>query len=365
MRIRGTALWRESSDLDPTWVEGEWLVQGGSLSRVAPSTAAADLEGFIMPGMVDVHCHIAIGPDGPVGRSEQELHVISTRNSGVLAVRDCGAPDDQAWVRQRKDFPVLVRCGQHIARPKRYIRGLPIDVEDLSDLPAVVAEQAAAGDGWVKLVGDWIDRSKGADSDLDPLWPRDILTDAVAAAHDNGARVAVHAFSHKVVDDLLEAGVDDIEHGSGMDADQVAEARARGVFVTPTFLQVELFEEFAAQAGAKYPVYAATMQAMYDRREEHAQMLVDSGVYLLPGTDSGGYQDHGCIERELALWQRAGMPVERILDHATWMARDALGLPSLSEGVPADFVVYREDPRASLAGLAAPAAVVLRGQRVV
>lgn len=364
MRVRGTTLWRESSETAPTWVEGEWIVQGDSLTRVAPSSSPADYEGFILPGLVDVHCHIAIGADGPVGRKEQEKHAIATRNSGVLAVRDCGAPEDQTWIRGRQDLPVLVRCGQHIARPKRYIRGLPIDVEDLYNLPAIVAEQARVGDGWVKLVGDWIDRSAGADADLMPLWPREILTDAVAAAHDNGARVAVHAFSHRVIDDLLEAGVDDIEHGSGMDADQLAEARTRGVYVTPTLLQVELFNEFAAQAGAKFPVYAATMQAMYDNRVEHAEMLMDSGVHLLPGTDSGGYQDHGCIERELSAWQRAGMPVERILDHATWMARDVLGLDSLSEGAPADFVVYAEDPRACLVGLASPAAVVLRGRPV-
>ena len=364
MRVRGTALWRESSETTPTWVEGEWIVQGDSLTRVRPSASSADYHGFILPGLVDVHCHIAIGEDGPVGREEQEQHALATRNSGVLAVRDCGAPEEQAWIRGRKDLPVLVHCGQHIARPKRYIRGLPIDVENLSDLPAIVAEQARVGDGWVKIVGDWIDRSAGADADLTGLWPREILTDAVAAAHDNGARVAVHAFSHRVIDDLLEAGVDDIEHGAGMDLDQLAEARARGIYVTPTLLQVELFKEFAAQAGTKFPVYAATMQAMYDNRVEHAEMLMDSGVHLLPGTDSGGYQDHGCIERELTLWKRAGMPVERILDHATWMARDALELPSLSEGAPADFLVYSEDPRICLVGLSSPAAVVLRGQQV-
>lgn len=364
MRIRGTALWRESSDLAPQWVEGEWLVRGASLSRIQPTYTPPDLEGFIIPGMVDVHCHISIGADGPVDPEEQEKQAIATRNNGVLAVRDCGSPTDQSWIHQREDLPIVLRCGQHIARPKRYIRGLPIDIEIPSDLPHVVAQQARTGDGWVKLVGDWIDRSKGADADLDPLWPRDILIDAVAAAHENGARVAVHAFSHRVIDDLLEAGVDDIEHGSGMDADQLLEARARGVYVTPTLLQVELFHEFAAQAGAKYPVYAATMQAMYDNRLDHAQMLMESGVHLLPGTDSGGYQEHGRIERELALWQRAGMPVDKILDHVTWMARDALSLPSLAEGAPADFVVYHEDPRASLAVLASPATVVLRGQRV-
>ena len=121
-----------------------------------------------------------------------------------------------------------------------------------------------------------------------PLWDPAVLTDAVAAVHEAGARIAVHAFSHRVIDSLIEAGVDDIEHGSGIDANQAREIAARGIAVTPTLRQVELFKDFAAQAGAKYPVYAATMQAMYDERRSHFEMLVDSGVLLLMGNRLGG-----------------------------------------------------------------------------
>ena len=48
----------------------------------------------------------------------------------------------------------------------------PIELEDESQLPDAVAEQARWGDGWVKLVGDWIDREVG---DLAPLWSDDVL----------------------------------------------------------------------------------------------------------------------------------------------------------------------------------------------
>lgn len=40
--------------------------------------------------------------------------------------------------------------------------------------------------------------------------------------------MAVHAFSSRVIDDLIEAGVDDIEHASGMDKDQICEAKNVG-----------------------------------------------------------------------------------------------------------------------------------------
>lgn len=367
MLLRGWMLWREG-DGPATWTRGVWRADPSGIHRLddgaAPRAGEDVLEGWVVPGLVDVHAHIGIDAEGPVGREEQLRQLRAQAQAGVLALRDCGAPVDNSWVQEERGVPLLVRAGQHIARPKRYIRGLPIDVEDVSDLPDVVAEQAGRSDGWVKIVGDWIDRSRGAEADLDPLWPHEVLVDAVAAAHETGAKVAVHAFSHRVIDDLLEAGVDDIEHGSGMDADQLSEAAARGVSVTPTLLQVELFEDFARAAGEKYPVYAATMRAMHEARREHAQLIFDSGVRILPGSDSGGYQEHGSLLAELALWAERGMAPQRIVDVATWQARDVLGLETLAEGARADLVVLASDPRTDVAALAAPTAVLIAGERV-
>lgn len=363
MRLRGWCLWREDAHDDATWVRGEWVVRAGTLHRVPTTSLPADLEGWVVPGLVDVHAHIGIGSHGPAPRAEQEAQALADRDSGVLAIRDCGVPVDNSWIHSRVDLPRLVRSGRHIARPLRYIRDLPREVEP-ADLPRAVAEEARRGDGWVKIVGDWIDRSRGVDSDLDPLWPRPALVDAVAAAHESGARVTVHSFSHSALDDLLDAGVDGIEHATGMDDDQLSRAVEAGVYITPTLMQVELFADFAAQAGTRYPVYGETMTRMWTRRREHAERLFDSGVRILPGTDSGGYQRHGSLPRELAMWADLGVDTTRVLDLATWRARDALGIPSLHDGAPADLVVLPEDPREDIAVLTRPRAVVLRGRRV-
>ncbi|MDO4259611.1 MAG: amidohydrolase family protein [Actinomycetaceae bacterium] len=347
---------------NPAWTYGTWQVAGGHLHPVE-DTGPADLEGFFLPGFVDVHCHIGIGETGPVDEEEQRRQIHADLASGVLLIRDCGSPVDTTWVNSEPDLPALIRCGQHIAREKRYIRGLARNVEP-ADLAQAVAQQAARSNGWVKLVGDWIDRSGGAEADLEPLWPLPALKDAVSAAHEAGARVAVHAFSHRVIDDLLEAGVDDIEHGTGMDANHMAEAAARGIAVTPTLLQVELFNDFADQAGAKYPVYAATMRALYEGRRDHSAALFDSGVTILPGTDSGGYQDHGCLGDELRAWADLGVDYERILALATTGARRYLGVAPEGEGALADVVFFRSDPRTNPAMWGRPDAVI-RGGHVV
>ena len=362
MAFSGLALWADSVSERPSWVGGTWCVDGGVICRVSDETQAPSV-GVIVPGMVDTHCHIGYSETGSVSEDEMVEQARITLASGVTVARDCGVPVDNSPAARATGLH-LIRCGRHVARPKRYMRDLPLDVEDQSELPEVLASMAHSSDGWVKIVGDWIDRSAGADSDLMPLWDPAALTDAVAAVHEAGARIAVHAFSHRVIDSLIEAGVDDIEHGSGIDADQASEIAARGIAVTPTLRQVEIFKNFAAQAGAKYPVYAETMQGMYDARRAHFQMLVDFGVLLLMGTDSGGYQEHGTIAGELDLWLQWGAPAQLTIDAATWVSQRYLGYPGLVEGGPADFLILDEDPRDNPTILAKPARVTVGGTSV-
>ena len=361
MEFSGLALWADNESERPSWVRGTWRVDGGVIRRVS-EVETAPSEGFVVPGMVDTHCHIGYSESGSVSEAEMVEQARATLASGVTVVRDCGVPVDNSLAARATGLH-LIRCGRHVARPKRYMRDLPLDVDDQSVLPAVLASMAHSSDGWVKIVGDWIDRSAGADSDLMPLWDPAVLTDAVAAVHEAGARIAVHAFSHRVIDSLIEAGVDDIEHGGGIDADQANEIAARGIAVTPTLRQVELFADFAEQAGAKYPVYAATMRAMFEERRDHFQMLIDAGVLLLQGTDSGGYQQHGSIAGELALWSSWGASAQLIIDASTWVSQRYLGRPGLVEGGEGDLIVLDEDPRIDPVALARPSAVYVGGER--
>ncbi|MCZ2261760.1 MULTISPECIES: amidohydrolase family protein [unclassified Isoptericola] len=343
---------------------GEMWVRDGRVSLTRPSpqgSATRELEGWVLPGLVDVHCHVGLGPDGAVDQATAEAQAVADRDSGVLLVRDAGSPVDTSWVQERPDLPRLVRAGRHLARPKRYLRGFGLELDDVGALPDAVRAQARRADGWVKLVGDWIDREAG---DLGPLWPRDVLTEAVAAAHAEAARVTVHAFSEEVVPDLLAAGVDGIEHGTGVMGALVDEVAARRIPVTPTLLQVARFEEIARQAEGKYPEYAARMRRMHARRYEHVRALHEAGVPLLVGTDAGGTLGHGRVVDECAELVAAGIPAADVVAMATWRARELLGFGALVEGSSADLVVYPADPREDIEVLRHPTAVVLRGQVV-
>jgi imidazolonepropionase-like amidohydrolase len=346
---------------------GEIWVRDGRISLLRPTpqgSPATRLEGWVLPGLVDVHCHIGLDAGGATDPDKAAKQAIADRDSGVLLVRDAGSPLDTSWVADRADLPRLIRSGAHLARPKRYLRHYGLELDDVAELPGVVREQARAGDGWVKLVGDWIDRELGPDGDLRPLWPADVLAEAVAVAHAEAARVTVHAFSEEVVADLLAAGVDGIEHGTGIRADQMAAVAERGIHVTPTLLQVAQFENIAAQADGKYPVYAARMRRMHARRYDQVRALFEAGVPLLVGTDAGGTLDHGRIADECAELVRAGIPPADVVAMATWRARAFLGQGAMVEGAGADFVVYPADPRLDIEVLRHPTAVVLRGRIV-
>jgi hypothetical protein len=96
--------------------------------------------------MVDAHCHIGYSSSGPVPPEEMIRQSALTLASGVTLVRDCGVPVDNSCVNDLVG-PRLIRCGRHVARPKRYMRDLPLNVEDQRELPRVLADMAGRCDG--------------------------------------------------------------------------------------------------------------------------------------------------------------------------------------------------------------------------
>jgi imidazolonepropionase-like amidohydrolase len=315
--------------------------------------------GWVVPGLVDMHCHIGLGPGGAVDRTDQERHAIIERDIGMLLARDCGVPVDTRWIDDRPDLPRIVRAGRHLARTRRYIQSVGLEMEPEA-LPDAAAEQARRGDGWVKIVGDWIDRDKG---DLAPCWPAEALTEAVAAAHAAGARVTTHVFAREAVPDLLAAGVDCIEHGTGLDDDLIEVMAARGTGLVPTLINVSTFPSIAEQA-ARFPSYANHMRRLHARAVEMVRKAYDAGVPVFAGTDAGGSLNHGRIAEEVRALYEAGLSAADAVGAASWRAREFLGRPGLEEGASADLVVYEADPGKDVTTLARPVRIVLRGRVV-
>jgi imidazolonepropionase-like amidohydrolase len=354
-RVRGVLLPDEyPAEL---WIDGSGLLVEGPINGV---TTLAE-RGWIVPGLVDAHCHVGLGVQGRVELPDAVVQAETDRDAGTLLIRDCGSPLDTTPLQSREDLPVIIRAARHVARPKRYIRGLAVELDDPALLADEVATQAAEGDGWVKLVGDWIDRGVG---DLAPLWTDDELVAAIAVAHAAGARVTAHVFGTDALPGLINAGIDCIEHGTGLTDALIAQMADRGTALVPTLINAR--ENFLdiADGAAKFPAYADHMRELHAGAYDVVRRAVEAGVSVYAGTDAGGMIAHGRLADEVTELYTAGMSATAALGAASWAARSWLGQPGLALGQRADLVVYADDPREDVRVLRSPELVVLRGRPV-
>jgi imidazolonepropionase-like amidohydrolase len=161
---------------------------------------------------------------------------------------------------------------------------------------------------------------------------------------------------------LVQAGIDCIEHACGLTEETLPLFQERGVAIVPTMVNIESFPAIANQAQPRFPRYAAHMRLLHQRRYATIGAAIEAGLPVYAGTDAGGSLPHGLVAGEVAELQACGLSPIQALDAACWSARSWLRRPALGEGQPADLVVYQADPREDTAVLAAPHAVVLRGQ---
>ena len=321
LRIRGVVL--PDVEERELWVHDGVLVEG-------PLPGARTLADgcWIIPGLVDAHNHIGLDGHGAVDKETAEDQARTETRTGTLLIRDAGSPSDTHWIDDRDDLPRVIRAGRHIARPKRYIRNYAAEV------------------------------------DLAPLWPADIAKEAIDRAHELGARVTAHCFSEEAPAQLVDAGIDCIEHGTGLTDETIATMAERGVGLVPTLVNIETFPSIAAQADAKFPTYAAHMRHLHAHRMETIGKAVDAGVPIYAGTDAGGTIEHGLIASEVRLLAAVG-GAEMALGAASWRARTWLGGEQLGIGDSADLLVLDRDPRVDIGVLESPTHILLRGRVVI
>ena len=311
-RLRGVLLGPEGGWDTELFVDAAGLVAGDPLP--GPKTLVDG--GFLVPGLVDAHCHVGIGPHGavPLAEAEEQARDGPGRRRAAAA-RLRRIPVDTTLAAAPDDLPEIVRAGRHLAQPKRYIPGLALELDDPALLPEAVAEQARTADGWVKLVGDWIDRGTG---DLAPLWPDDVLVTAIAAAHAAGARVTAHVFGADALPGLIHAGIDCIEHGTGLTDELIGEMARRGTALVPTLINIDTSPGIAERAER----FRRTRRtcARCTREPTSSRRAVSRGAGLRRHGTPRGIR-HGRIADEVVALHAAGLPALDALGAASWAAR--------------------------------------------
>lgn len=304
-------------------------------------------EGWIIPGLVDVHTHPgAERPDLPLSeaalREDLERHL----RAGVTAIRSPGlAGDPPAWFGTDPDLPRAWHAGRWLAPEGGFFEGGGRQAP-LARLPELAARQAAAT-GWAKLVGDW----------TDPV-PAATIAEMARRVHAVGGRIAVHCQEPESCRAAVAAGVDSIEHGQHLDPSLLDRMAAGGIALVPTLAAFQAAVPGVAgrEPSERRDRWLAGTAAMGPT----AVAAHEAGVRVLAGTDTPDL--HGRVAAEVRTLAEAGLPGDAALGAASWTARAFLGLGGLQEGAPADAVVYDRDPRAELGVLDSPLRVILRGR---
>ena len=327
-------------------------VQDGRISFLpveGAQTVATDV--VVLPGLVDVHAHLALASPAGDDASPAERVRASARahlEAGVLAVREPGSPDHSSTgLGPTDDLPSVITAGRFLAPPGRYFRGLAREVDDDALLHAALEELTAGGGTWVKLIGD----SPLPGPGMSPTFGFDAVRAVVEEVHAAGGRVAVHCALPEVVQAVLEAGVDSLEHATLLQEDQVALLAASGAAWVPTCT-------INAQIRELLP---PGMASAVDGQAAAICRAVEANVPVLAGTDAG-MGPHGQVRHEIELLHRAGVDATAALGAGSWAARHFLDLPGLVQGAPADLTAYRTDPREDLSVLRDPVVVSLHGR---
>ena len=288
---------------------------------------------------------------------------IDDRDAGALLIRDSGSAADTALdPRARRPAAADPRRPAHRAdqalHPQLRPRG-----RAATTWPRHVAQEAQRGDGWVKLVGDWISREDGRPGAVVPRGGLRGGDRGRARARRQGHRALLRR--PRCCPGCIDAGIDCIEHGTGLTTDLIEQMVAHGIALVPTVMQLDKFPEYA-EAGAR---------ALPDVRRDH-----DRPARAPPRHDHGGLRRRGRALRRLR--RRGSQPARqhRRRGARAGRPRDARGVrprrrvlagPRLAglerhprRGRPADFVVYPRDPLDDLAVLRAPTRIVLRGRVV-
>jgi imidazolonepropionase-like amidohydrolase len=334
----------------PSGDEGEWFA-----GEATPNAEPQELPGrFVLRGLVDAHAHpaVALGDAGPVALNARQAkaNLVAWGHSGVVLARDTGSPGGLTLsLTLDAGSPRVIAAGRFLAPKDRYFPALlvePVADEELVDAALAEIERGAH---WVKVIADFPDIEAGTPPER--TYPIELLSRLSDAVHTAGARVAAHATLDDVTA-LVRAGVDSIEHGSGLDADSLALMADRGVAWTPTLCALQsLLDDEQRPAEVR--------QRMHETAERVTALLPMAarlGVPVLAGTDVSG-----SLAQEVALLARYGLEPSQALAAATTWARQFL---HATDDAGNDIVTYAHDPREDLLELAQPLAVVIGGVRV-
>jgi imidazolonepropionase-like amidohydrolase len=361
--------------------------------RYSQSARVVDLkDAFVLPGLIDLHKHIAMPLDAPdeTFTSEARLALAAAAaaravlRAGVTTIRDAG--DNTGVVIAVRDAieagliegprilaagRILSRTGGHGApRPQPGdIAYTPGGCDGAESCRRAVRENVEAGSNWIKVTVSGSGGEATGQADAEPIMFPEEVRAVMDAARQAQRPVAAHAHSIAAIRLALESGARTIEHGAYFDAANARLFKAKNAYLVPTAYVAELvgsqLEKFADQPGR---LARAELKRWTEAELAAPGRAWRAGVQLGVGSDSGGANDAHATTREVELFVASGVPAAEALRAATLTNAEILHLDRtlgrIRVGYAADLIAVRGDPLRDVAALR-ELSFVMKGGRVV
>jgi imidazolonepropionase-like amidohydrolase len=219
-------------------------------------------------------------------------------------------------------------------------------INSADDAVKAVRMHYKLGDDLIKIMpsGGVLDESSSGDNAQMTL---EEIKAVVATAHDYGFAVAAHAHGAEAIRRAVIGGVDSIEHGTFMDAEDMKLMVEHGTWFVPTIIAGDFVARQAKVPGYYPPQVAAKAAAIGPLMQATAGRAYKAHVKIAFGTDAAVYP-HGENAHEFELMVGAGMPPMFTLQAATINAAQLLrhdkDLGTVAAGKIADVVAVPGNP---------------------
>jgi imidazolonepropionase-like amidohydrolase len=360
------------------------IIEGGRVREVvsgsqAPAGAVAiDLKTqTCMPGLIDSHTHLT----GQTSRTEyvdryhwnvadyvirSTVYARRTLLAGFTTVRNLGdSANESASLRNAINAGVIPgpriftagkaigSTGGHADPFNGYREDLmkdlgPADgiINSPEDAVKAVREHYKLGDDVIKIMPSGGVLDEGASGDNSQMTLEEIRA-VVATAHDYGFAVAAHAHGAEAIRRAVIGGVDSIEHGTYMDAEDMKLMVQHGTYYVPTIIAGDFVARQAKVPGYYPATVAGKALAIGPLIQATAGRAYKAHVKIAFGTDAAVYP-HGENAHEFELMVGAGMPPMFVIQAATVNAAALLrhdkDLGTLAAGKIADVVAVPGNP---------------------
>lgn len=387
-------------------VDDGTIVAVGAGSEVPRDRQAQVLDAAgatLMPGIIDVHCHLggASYPDEDRWVLEDDrfqaiASVAQAREMlyhGVTSARDISVNGTRlrtAIARGLISGPRIVPCWRGLSRRGGHgdARGIPpemvrtshpwgIVADGADEVRAAVREVVKQGGRCVKVWASGGGLHENEPEDVQHYSPEELR---VIVEEANYARVpvAAHCECASAARDAAEAGVWSIEHGEDLDDKTIALMAAKGISLNPTLVLLSQWLEQSSAYGGPYgkPYIPGVPEPPDDpdeiRRLHHDRVSANLMAAKAAGVRIGVGSDSYCTDltpfglqtlNEVHALARAGMSEMDAIIAATRSGAEILRIEQVTgtvePGKAADLLVLAADPLADVTKLASENMVLI------